>query len=320
MTSRAIDAAWPEWWSGEAEFSPSAVAELRYTLARRLGLAPQSLFDGSPVFLWRDQAKFKNLSVNESKQDTLTSFGIALGRILVASTAAADQPLDGDPVRLRNQILSSHGPVDLHGLLALAWSHGIPVVQALIWPSDQIGMHAMTVRIGTRFAILIGRRYSFPSQLAYVIAHELGHCLLGHLSGTAALVEMADPSSGAPSTADNEEVAANHFALALLTGDELPNVASSNPDYTATQLAQAASSRAKVEQITPGVLALCLGHETGRWAQTMGALKILEQQSNLASLLNTYAMQQLDRDQLSHDSASYLNKILGTSSWPLPTP
>lgn len=180
-------------------------------------------------------------------------------------------------------------------------------------------MNAMTVRIGTRFAILIGRRYSFPSQLAYVIAHELGHCLLGHLSDTAALVEMADPINWSPNIADKEEVAANHFALALLTGDELPNVVSSSSDYTATQLAHAANSRAKVDQISPGVLALCLGHVTGRWAQTMGALKILERRSNLASLLNTYAMQQLDRDQLSHDSASYLNKVLDTATWPLPT-
>ena len=56
IANSAIDAVWPQWWNDEAEGSLTATAELTYTVARRLGLAPSSLFAGEPQFLWRDEA------------------------------------------------------------------------------------------------------------------------------------------------------------------------------------------------------------------------------------------------------------------------
>ena len=200
--------------------------------------------------------------------------------------------------------------VNLSSILALSWAFGIPVIQPRVLPTANKGMHAMAVRIGERFAIIVGQSYSFRSRLAYVLAHELGHCLLGHLSGAAALVEMAEPIAGAPASGDEEEGAADRFALALLTGSTSPVVEASITEYTATQLAHSASARAKDSEIEPGVLALCLAHATGRWAQTSGALKILEGRIDLASLLNDLAIRQFNFDAISHDSALYLSKIL----------
>lgn len=310
LTFEAIDAAWPEWWSAEAESSPAAVAELRYTLARRLGLAPQSLFDGSPVFLWQDDAKFKRLSVDGADKEALTSFGVTLGRIVVAAAPPPDKWLPDDPLQLRAAILDAGGLVNLKSLLALSWAFGIPVIQPGLLPTAKKGMHAMSVRIGERFAIVIGQSYSFRSRLAYVLAHEMGHCLLGHLSGADALVEMSEPKVGAPANGDAEEIAADQFALTLLTGSPTPVVEASIADYTATQLAHAADARAADARVEPGVLALCLAHATGRWRQTSGALKILEGRVDLASLLNNFAWRQLNLDAISHDSAVYLGKVL----------
>ncbi len=86
LTNRAIDAVWPEWWSSDAEMSLSATAELRYTVARRLGISPRSLFEGPPKFVWRDEAKFKNLGpTTPVEQFILTSFGIAAGALQISS-------------------------------------------------------------------------------------------------------------------------------------------------------------------------------------------------------------------------------------------
>ena len=63
IANAAINAVWPEWWSAEAKDSLSATTELIYTVARRLGLSPRALFDGSPQFLWHDSTKFKNLGI-----------------------------------------------------------------------------------------------------------------------------------------------------------------------------------------------------------------------------------------------------------------
>src|ERR1700735_5212780 len=94
ISGSAIDAVWPQWWSTDAEASISAVTELRYTLARRLGLSPQSLFEDAPRFVWRDEAKFKNLgTATEDEGVVLTSFSVALGGYLVAATPS-DQIVD----------------------------------------------------------------------------------------------------------------------------------------------------------------------------------------------------------------------------------
>ena len=45
LSNAAIDAAWPRWWSAEAESSASARAELAFGVARRLGLEPESLIE-----------------------------------------------------------------------------------------------------------------------------------------------------------------------------------------------------------------------------------------------------------------------------------
>ncbi len=63
LSKEVIKAGWPDWWSEEAEFSPSALNDLRFSLSRKLGLSPSSLFDeGEPKFMWPGQAKFKGLT------------------------------------------------------------------------------------------------------------------------------------------------------------------------------------------------------------------------------------------------------------------
>src|SRR5437588_12250307 len=57
LTRQAVDAAWPAWWSEEAEASASARVELRFSVARKLGLDPRSLLEdpSQPRFVWHDE-------------------------------------------------------------------------------------------------------------------------------------------------------------------------------------------------------------------------------------------------------------------------
>ena len=56
ISRAAIDAAWPAWWTEEAESSPSGRAELRFALARRLGLEAKPLLGERVEFIWNDEA------------------------------------------------------------------------------------------------------------------------------------------------------------------------------------------------------------------------------------------------------------------------
>lgn len=85
LSDSAIDAAWPEWWSEAADASASARAELRFSVARNLGLDPRSLLDDeSPRFLWDDSAKYKNFKGDvEREKPAITAFGSSVARTLL---------------------------------------------------------------------------------------------------------------------------------------------------------------------------------------------------------------------------------------------
>lgn len=315
LTIRAIDAAWPEWWSREAESSASATAELRYTLARRLGLSPASLFEGPPRFVWRDEAKFKRLTAaDEAERAAISSFGMAFGRMLTSATPSPVGMIPGDGRRIRSAILNSSPFVRLSDILALCWSHGVPVVHAAVLPLKRKRMTAMAVSVKGRHAIILGSVSKFEAQLAYTIAHELGHIAIGHVLEIGAVVELGDALTDEERADDEEEVAADRFALALLTGTEDPTVIADNVDFTASQLAEAAQVTAMKQRISPGVLALCLGHATGRWAETFGALKILPPgEQPLPTQVNDIAIHEMDFDAVSSDTASYIRRVLAVS-------
>lgn len=315
LTNRAINAVWPEWWSSDAEASLSATAELRYTVARRLGISPRSLFDGPPKFVWRDEAKFKNLgTTTPAEQFILTSFGIASGRTLITAAPPALAPLPTTAADLRNQILRSSPYVQLGDLVVACWSLGIPVVKMNIFPLERKRMQAMTVRLGSRYAILIGRDSTFPSWIAFILAHELGHVIRGDIGDSAALLEMEDPLQVAER--DNEELQADAFALALLTGDEEPAIIPNTERYSASQVADAVVNASARERIDPGVLALCLAYRTGQWAESVGALKMIDGQEfpeDVGVSINKIAENELRWDSIKSERANYLHKILGTN-------
>lgn len=314
IANAAIDAIWPQWWSKEAEGSVSATAELTYTVARRLGLSPKALLDGSAQFLWRDETKFKKLDARTGNEEAaLASFGNAVARCALGAIDPVELPGRPDALTLRTVILSHGRLVDARELITLCWSFGIPVLYLRVSPLGRKRMHAMTVRVGGRYTILLSFESKYLARTAYIVAHEIGHVLLGHLDGSDAILEVDDPLTSG--TVDGEEIEADRFALALLTGRENPEVLTLERSYTASQLAHAAMDAGRQEAVDPGVLALCLGHTTKRWAQSIGALKVIPPgEQDVASLVNDLAFHQLNWDSLSPTSQEYLSRILGRES------
>jgi hypothetical protein len=99
-------------------------AELRFALSRNLGLAPQSLLGQRVEFVWRDAARFKNLTGTETfARGALASFGVAVARTLFSAVVAPKGATVEGPSadRLRAAILSCHKLVYLPGLLSVCW-------------------------------------------------------------------------------------------------------------------------------------------------------------------------------------------------------
>lgn len=311
IANAAIDAVWPQWWSDEAASSVSATAELTYTVARRLGLSPRALFEGSAQFLWRDDTKFKKLDArSQGEEAALASFGIAVGRSALTGTSPSSISPEISAQDLRQSITSKDRLVDTAELIYFCWAAGIPVIQLRVTPLNQKRMHAMTVRVGARHSILLAHEYRYSAMVAYLLAHELGHILLGHLRGSDALLEGDDPLTSGDK--DEEEKAADDYALELLTGSSELSISTDRETYTATTLANTVRTYGPSLGVDPGVLALCVGHSNGKWQQSIGALKILQpNEIDMGEQVNRVAERQIRWDALSFGNQEYLERVMG---------
>jgi len=311
IANAAVDAVWPQWWSSDAESSLSATAELTFTVARRLGLSPKDLLDGEAKFVWRDETKYKRLTAAASGEEAaLSSFGCAVARAAVTGTAGPEAPAYG-AMAIREAVLRNATFVDAPALLSFAWGLGIPVLQLRVFPLVQKRMHAMSVSVRDRAAILLARTDSYVAPMSFTLAHEIGHVMLGHLSGADAVVDFEAPLES-PDPGDEEEIAADRFALELLTGQGQPEVITDADRFTATQLAHAVSNQGPGLGIEPGVLAMCAGHGTKQWDKTYGALKIIPpRQQNVSTYINGIANRQLDWSAMTSDNRDYLRVVMG---------
>jgi Zn-dependent peptidase ImmA (M78 family) len=311
ISEQAIDAAWPAWWREELGDSTSGRAELRFALARKLGMSPKSLIGERVEFIWDDSAKFKHLSADDADdRAALTAFGLSLGRMLIAATREVTSLVGLDAAIIRDQLLSSGEPnINLQSLLTLCWSVGIPVIHLRVFPLEAKRMHAMVVAVDGRYAILLGKDASYPAPVAFTLAHELGHIVCRHLDGASALVDVEDPAHA--KDRDDQETEADQFALELLTGRPDPKFTTSEDSYNAPTLAAAVLKAAPEYRVEPGTLALCLAFRTGAWPQAMTAMKFIYGEAEpVWHKVNMLARTQLSLEHLAPESADYVLNVL----------
>lgn len=311
LSNRVIDAAWPEWWSDEANASSSARAELCFAVARKLGLSPKSLINEQVEFVWRDKARFKHVTAETgAERDALGSFGVSIGRQLISMTRSHLQADLVSAEELRAAILRGSVYVDLRSLLSTCWAIGVPVIHLRVFPLQSKSMHAMVVRAEGRYAVLLGKDASYPAPVAFTLAHEIGHMMLGHLGEGSAIVELEDPGSERSGT-DQEEVGADKYALSLLTGSEAPLIQPDTDNFGAWKLAMAVLAAGPQTRIEPGMLALSYAYQANEWSKGMASLRHIYQESKpVWKEVNGIAASELDWSAVSEDTADYLRIVM----------
>ena len=290
---------------------------MRFGVARRLGLDPGSLLadEDEPRFLWREEARFKHLSAeDELEQAGIASFGKALATAIAPTVATPVGDLTTyEAGELRAQLLDRGLRfVGLDTLLALSWGVGIPVVHLRVFPWTQKRMAAMTVRLRERSFVFLGKDASYPAWVAFYLAHELGHVALAHVRPDQALVDL---DTGDQVVADDdEEAAADTWALELLTGRARPHVSAGDENRSASELARVALAAAAELRIEPGTLALAFGYTTGDWGVANGSLKfIYDAPRPVWQVVNAYAGQQMNLDETPDDAADFVREVLALS-------
>lgn len=312
LSRSAINAAWPGWWKAEHDESPSSREALRHALARRLGLSTEGLLGDRVEFVWRDEARFKHLrSETASQLAALTSFGMAVGSFILGATTAA-APIRLDAARLRAALLEVDPWISLSGIVGVAWQLGIPVLHLRVFPLANKSMQAMVVSHEGRYAVLLGRDANYPASIAFTLAHELGHIALDHLGAAPALIDFERDDE-----ADQQEEAADSFALTLLTGDDKPRILPGADRFTGDALARAAMEAGQRHRIEPGTLALVLAYQNGCWAAANEALGLIyDEPRPIWAEVNRVAVEQLSLSNLDAESREFLGRVMGLSLTP----
>jgi hypothetical protein len=299
----------PDWWDDAIAQHPTGYAEARLRIARALGLSLSQLDSGDLLKSALDETRLR-CKTRRGTEPCSIRWTIALAKraaeLATRATPKPYEPLPETASQIRNAILQKHPWVCLDNLLAYCWQHGIPVIPLKSKPRRSKRVDGLIVRVGERPVIVLACGYRYSARLLFIVAHELGHWVSGHLNNEMVLVENSITRVGG----SREEAEANWFAVELLAGD--PDRAYWVPRFlTASQLAERARKVGERDGVDPGVVALNCAWNEGCWAMGMGTLKILEPEPKGAQTLQQRMLESLEWSRLHEEDAQLLLRLTG---------
>jgi hypothetical protein len=299
----------PDWWDDAIAQHPTGYAEARLRIARALGLSLSQLDSGDLLKSALDETRLR-CKTRRGTEPRSIRWTVALAHsaaeLASRATPTPYQPLPEIAHQIRDAILQDQPWVSLGNLLAYCWNHGVPVIPLRHKPRKSKKIDGLVVRVGERPVIVLACGYRYSARLLFIVAHELGHWLSGHLSDEPILAEESITREGK----NQEEAEANWFAVELLTGK--PDKAYWAPrSLTAAQLAEGARMAGRRDKVDPGVVALNYAWNQGTWEVGMGALKILEPEPKGMLLLQQRMLESLEWSRLHEEDAQLLLRLTG---------
>ena len=275
----------PEWWEDKLAEVPANRQYAEAVISRQLGIEMSSLRDQNVPLKVRQSAHLKLKRRGGATDDDLKVARVLGERIARIAAATLDTPPvldDLTAASVREKILASGVKwVGFHELLDFCWSIGIPVVHLCRkLPAHSRKPDGMAAWPEERPVIIIASGKKHPAWHIFVIAHELGHIALGHLSqGEVSIDSAVDLES-----TGREEAEANAFALELLSGH--PDLSFSPPArrINAHELARIAISIGEKFHIDPGFLMLSYSRGQEFYPLAQAALKVLDPEANACRL------------------------------------
>ena len=132
-----------------------------------------------------------------------------------------------DSAELRQSLLAGKPWIGFQDLLAYCLASGIPVIFLNHFTHKAKKMAGVSFEHGERPVIVLTQIRPY-GHLLFDLAHELGHVTLGHTNGGAWVIDKEIDADAE----DEEEQAANRFALELITGNPDCKIDTSNSTPT----------------------------------------------------------------------------------------
>lgn len=311
----------PDWWDNSLFKTSAGALQFALILRQRLGLDASFGLDGE-LHIQTDArgARFKRRSdTKDSELNVAAGLGVAIAKLALFCANTPYTPPTRDTQALREEILALNGKnhVDFEGLLRLCWAYGIPVLYLKDLPKASKRMTGMAVSIDGRPAIVLGfNSPQHPRQL-FVLAHELGHILCGHLGKDGVLIdediaEVTDTLVEVTSQRkDTEEREADTFALSLIRNGHAKPLSTVGRLTSGTALAAKAVVLGRELGIDPGHLILSYAKEHNDWARANQALGYSPSQQSAIEVIERHFRDGISLDELSLENQEYLLSIQG---------
>jgi hypothetical protein len=321
LTKGQVSALMPEWWDNTSANSTAGAWEFVLMISRRLGLDAVALAGGDVRRLGEvSEPRFKHtVRVSSNDLGPASLIAGALAKAIVAATLPRPAAGRRTAAQVRDAALASGAArVDFDALLDFAWQQGIPVIPLPHLPNGVKKMDAAALRVGERPAIVIARRNESKAWLSFILAHELGHILLGHVPENGSIVEGSITDTAAfeaESQLDAQEREANNYAHAVLGGDATDaEVSQWNARASEMQLVDAALKAAPGLRTAPGQLILRYAFLTRRWAQAQMALRFMADDVDAQDALVKRLSHEIDTAQIGDDLQDFVEKVTGIAA------
>ena len=303
----------PEWWEDEIANSKAGYFQTVSIISKNLGIDASELINLTDVITLRHQTniKFKfprNKSI-DPKNIWPNSLAVKVSEIINQIYPVSYENTFKNALEIRNAILQS-GKLDLANTLDFLWSNGIPVLHIPVFPKEVNKMDGMAVHLNGRPLIILSKNRKHDAWLLFILAHELGHIIKGHLSTTDEIIFDLNLES----EEDPEEKAANEFAIELLNGTTSPSYLSDKKNYKSPfEFVNNIRPISKQVNVDPGVIALNYAYRTKKYALVEQALNVLFPKADAVGLVKSTMESKLELEKLSEENYDYFAKLTSIS-------
>jgi hypothetical protein len=297
----------PYWWDNSLASSSGATQQAILSISKSLNLDIKSVLDPDAELKFKDVSACYRKAGNKTVNDLLAATGLVHSVSKTAEKIVLNDYVHfSAPSVIREQILASgYSCVNLYSLAEYCWSKGVPVLFLPDLPTSK-KMDAVVQEVNGRPVIAITKNKKHESALLFLLAHEMGHVFSGHLDSGQAII---DESINENDEIDQQEMEANSFALALLTGDEGTRF-TSRTRLTGEALAQTAKLKGEERHIDPGHIALNWGHTTGSWGVANKALNLLYPELTWQDDLKELFLNNIDELEVGDDELDFLFNLM----------
>ena len=318
-TRAFVDKFLPEWWDNSLLKTSSGALQFALIIKQRLGLEVFFSEDGSLRLAEESfSIRFKHrINTHQEELGVVKNLGKAASSLAI-HIAPEYSELPHSPSDLRNYILRRTNSTKIHleGLLEVCWSHGIPVLFLDSLPRGAKRMTGMIANHKGRPSIMLGFRHQHKARQLFVLAHELAHLLLGHVSDETLLIdedldsEIETLNKEVETSLDAEEVEADRFALDLIRGDHELSFAHLNLDQP-TELAVFAMKESEQYQIDAGHIIVSYAFETMDWPTANTAMNFFEDSGDAINCIKNMFLENALLENVSEEAQSYLKILQG---------